>query len=131
MASPYETPVPKRRAYGQASNGVDYPDLPAELFTPTRAYNTPSRDYGQEQQYRSSQQQQIAPPARSVQTEQQLVPRQTEKTDGLRPIERAAKVIGDALEAEKKYPQLDDIVSRKFAMNMSVRDWDIANGRCA
>ena len=132
MSSLFETPNPKRPQYPGvfgtpvSAGGQDlYPNLPTELSTPTRTFPNSSRDFQTPDPYRSTQHQyqqqppvQVAPrpPPPPAQAAGPLVQRPQEGgTDGWGPIQRAAKVVGDTLEAEKRYPQLDDIVSRMWS----------------
>lgn len=117
----FETPLSQRQfqstvyaatsTHSGATSNSGYPDLPAELRTPSRTGNyspatpvfvTPER-----------------PPQAFVAANEAIVPQQQVKqqgptTDNLTPVARAAKTVNEYLTTEARYPQLDDIVSRMY-----------------
>lgn len=116
----FETPPSQRQfqstayaatsTHSGATSNLGYPDLPAELRTPSRTGNyspatpvfvTPER-----------------PPQAFVAASEAIVPQQQVKqgptTDNLTPVARAAKTVNEYLTTEARYPQLDDIVSRMY-----------------
>ncbi|KAI5788369.1 Non-repetitive/WGA-negative nucleoporin C-terminal-domain-containing protein [Geopyxis carbonaria] len=111
----FETPGHQRNYPGMfatptsaAPPGPSYPDLPSELQTPTRSYSGTSNQFVTPEQQRSQRPTSSMPAPSAV-----VVQKRTEPaTDGLGPVQRAAKTITETLEAETRYPQLDDIVSQ-------------------
>ena len=102
----FSTPI--QQPTGRA--GGLYPELPTELRSPAPLY-APSSSF------HTPERQRPAPPAPPPVTVTPVVPVPARSvTDNLTPAARAAKVIQDTLEAEKRYPQLDDIVSRKNSL---------------
>ena len=128
MPSPFETPDSKRHPgmfatpasaiqSGAAQRNL-YPDLgqlPTELQMNPQpaAYNAAynSAVYHTPEHYRAP------PPASSpapAPTNAVVPVRPQGSTDNLGPVQRAAKTINETLDAEKRYPMLDDIVSRRM-----------------
>lgn len=91
-----------------------YPDLPSELRTQTTA-NAPSQQLQQQQQQQQQgSQTSTATTTTTTTTNNSSLAPARGTTDNLGPVQRAARSIQETLEAEKRYPQLDDIVSREF-----------------
>ena len=91
-----------------------YPDLPAELQTPTRTYS--QSPYGG---YQATESDSWRPQNALVQRQQSSsalapVDRAPEPQEQLGPKQRAAKTITKTLDGEARYPSLDDIVSRTY-----------------
>jgi nuclear pore complex protein Nup155 len=107
----FTSPTPS----GSGARGQQlYPDLPTELRTPAPTYNAGA--------FMTPEHQRAAPPAPVPVPSQAVVPAKPSATDGLNPLGRAARAIAESLEAEKRYPQLDDIVSRRFPIKSFEKD---------
>lgn len=116
----FETP-PSQRQYhssiyttpnvggGPSSSG--YPDLPSELRSSSRNSYTGGSSSAYATDSRSSQAFTAAPSGSESGIPQ--APKPVSSTDNLGPVPRAARTINEFLTTEARYPQLDDIVSRR------------------
>jgi len=115
----FETP-PSQRQYhssiyttpnvgGGPSSSV-YPDLPTELRSSSRNSYAGGSSSAYATDGRSSQP--FAAPSGSESGIPQA-PKPVSSTDNLGPVPRAARTINEFLTTEARYPQLDDIVSRR------------------
>lgn len=111
----FETPPSQRQfqssVYAAPAANTLYPELPTELRTPARTSNTYGGPPGAPAGFVTPER--PADMAAHPQQQQQLqkVP---PTTDNLSPVARAARTVNEYLTTEARYPQLDDIVSRKF-----------------
>jgi len=119
----FETP-PSQRQYhssiyttpnvgGGPSSSLNpgYPDLPTELRSSSRNSYTGGSSSAYATDTRSSQAFTAAPSGSESGIPQ--APKPVSSTDNLGPVPRAARTINEFLTTEARYPQLDDIVSRR------------------
>ena len=123
MPSPFDTPPPHRSGMFSAppppapAGGAGaslYSDLPVELRTSVTSYANTSSFTTPERQ-RAAPPPPPPPPPPPVPPPPSAAPvaPAASASDNLTAIARASKTIAEALEAEKRYPQLDDITSRR------------------
>jgi nuclear pore complex protein Nup155 len=113
----FETPLSQRQfqpsVYAAPATNTLYPEVPTDLRTPARTSNTYGGPPGASAGFVTPER--PADVAKHPQQQQQLqkVP---PTADNLSPVARAARTVNEYLTTEARYPQLDDIVSRKFSL---------------
>ena len=122
MPSPFDPPSPHRLGMFSAplpppapergAGASPYPDLPAELRNSVASYaNTNSFVTPERQRAAPPPPPPPPPPVPAPPSAAPAAPAAS-ASDNLSAVARASKTILEALEAEKRYPPLDDIVSR-------------------